>query len=70
MSRQKRRFPWKRLAAGAYFSLAAILGLLRTFSGKHLTNPYLKPAAMIIFVAGAALLAWGIWAMADWKNSN
>ena len=64
----KRRFPWIRLAVGAYFSVAAIVSLLRGVAAKHAANPYIKPAGISILVAGAALLASGIWIVIDRRN--
>jgi hypothetical protein len=66
----KPRFPWKRLASGVYFSFAGMLALLRTASMKRLGNPYIKQAAITIFVVGFALLASGIWASIDRKQAK
>lgn len=64
------RFPWIRLLVGAYFSIASIIGLLRIASMKHLTNPYLKPVAVLTLVAGVFLLGWGVWAAIALRNSE
>ncbi len=66
----KPRFPWRRLAVGAYFVLAAIVALLRIASARHITNPYIKPAASSILVAGTILLGSGLWAAIVRKNSS
>lgn len=66
----KRRFPWVRLTVGAYFSIASIIGLLRIAAMKHVTNPYLKPVAVLTLVAGVFLLGWGVWAAIARRNSE
>ena len=64
------RFPWIRLVVGAYFSIASIIGLLRIAAIKHLTNPYLKPEAILILVAGVLLLGSGVWDVIARRNSG
>ena len=64
----KRGFPWIRLAVGAYFSVVAIVALLRTMTAKQAANPYFKSAALSTLVAGAVLLASGIWIVIDRRN--
>ena len=66
----KRRFPWIRLAVGAYFPVAAIVALLRTITAKQAANPYFKVAALSILVAGAVLLASGIWIVIDRRDQE
>lgn len=69
-SREKRRFPWLRLLLGAYFSTAGVVGLIRIPFLKHLNNPYLIPAAISLFVAGAVLLASGLWVVFDRREAS
>jgi hypothetical protein len=64
----KRRFPWIRLAVGAYFSVAGIVSLLRVASAKQAANPYFKTAQISVLVAGAVLLASGIWIVIERRN--
>ena len=66
----KPRFPWMRLLLGAYFSVPAIVGLLRLPSAKQVLKPYIVSWAILFLVVGALLLGSGIWIAVDRRNSN
>lgn len=65
LNRRKPSFPWIRLLVGLYFSVAGITALLRVTLMERVTNPYIKPEAILTVITGTILLGSGLWVVIE-----